>query len=112
MREQQAAAAAAAANAARRQRQRSVHVRPPSLRAARAAHSARCSRRATRAAAPQPQHGDAWRAERQRARWNLRENNDVLPLVVESDSFSEAGWQQMRAMAEAILGVLRGGKAR
>ena len=42
--------------------------------------------------------------ERQRARWNLRENNDVLPLVVESDSFSEAGWQQMRAMAEAVDG--------
>jgi radical SAM superfamily enzyme YgiQ (UPF0313 family) len=40
--------------------------------------------------------------ERDRARWGLIENEDDIPLVVESDTFTRADWLAMREIAEAL----------
>ncbi len=40
--------------------------------------------------------------ERSRARWALAESDDVIPVVVESNSFSREDWRCMKALAEAL----------
>lgn len=40
--------------------------------------------------------------DRQRDRWSLVESDDVIPVVVGSDSFDRAEWEDMRALAESL----------
>ena len=40
--------------------------------------------------------------DRDRARWGLLESDDVIPVVVGSDSFGRAEWEEMRALAESL----------
>jgi radical SAM superfamily enzyme YgiQ (UPF0313 family) len=40
--------------------------------------------------------------QRDRARWGLVENNDAIPLVVESNTFTPSDWLEMRRVAECI----------
>jgi radical SAM superfamily enzyme YgiQ (UPF0313 family) len=40
--------------------------------------------------------------ERDRARWRLVENDEPIPLVVESNTFSRADWTDMRRIAEGL----------
>lgn len=40
--------------------------------------------------------------ERDRARWGLVENDNPIPLVVESSTFSRAEWGEMRELAEEL----------
>ena len=40
--------------------------------------------------------------ERDRARWSLRENDSVMPVVVASNSFGECDWRRMAGVAEAL----------
>lgn len=42
------------------------------------------------------------RMERDRDRWGLVESDDVIPIVVGSDSFDRAEWEDMRALAESL----------
>lgn len=41
--------------------------------------------------------------ERERARWGLRESDDVIPMVIASDTFTEAEHAEMGRIAEALL---------
>jgi radical SAM superfamily enzyme len=40
--------------------------------------------------------------ERDRARWRLVENDEPIPLVVESSTFSRSEWATMRRIAEGL----------
>jgi hypothetical protein len=40
--------------------------------------------------------------ERDRARWRLVENDEAIPLVVESNTFSRSDWAEMRRIAEQL----------
>lgn len=40
--------------------------------------------------------------ERDRAKWNLQESDDAIPVVVGSDTFSRAEWEQMRDLADRL----------
>lgn len=40
--------------------------------------------------------------ERDRARWGLVENDESIPLVVESSTFSRSEWNEMRHVAEGL----------
>ena len=40
--------------------------------------------------------------ERDRDRWHLRENNEPIPAVIASDSFTTADWQYMRSLSLAL----------
>jgi len=42
------------------------------------------------------------RLDRDRDRWGLVESDDVIPVVVGSDSFNRAEWEDMRALAESL----------
>jgi radical SAM superfamily enzyme YgiQ (UPF0313 family) len=42
--------------------------------------------------------------ERDRAKWNLRESADAIPVVVSSDSFSNDEWGQMQEIADRLDG--------
>lgn len=48
--------------------------------------------------------------DRERAPWSLLESAGPIPVVVESDSFSRAQWDQIRLLAESLLddSTLRG----
>ncbi|MED5371894.1 MAG: radical SAM protein [Myxococcota bacterium] len=41
--------------------------------------------------------------ERERERWGLVESAGPIPVVVESDSFTRAEWEQMRELAESLM---------
>lgn len=47
--------------------------------------------------------------ERDRARWGLIENDDDIPLVVESDTFTRADWFAMHEIAAALRTRRNGG---
>lgn len=40
--------------------------------------------------------------ERERERWGLVENDDAIPLVIQSNTFSHADWLEMRRIAENV----------
>jgi radical SAM superfamily enzyme YgiQ (UPF0313 family) len=40
--------------------------------------------------------------ERERARWGLEENRQLIPSVIRSNTFDEGDWRQMEALAEAL----------
>jgi radical SAM superfamily enzyme YgiQ (UPF0313 family) len=42
------------------------------------------------------------RLDRERERWGLVESDDVIPVVVESDSFDRSEWLEMRALADSL----------
>lgn len=42
--------------------------------------------------------------DRDRDRWGLVESEDEIPVVVESDSFTRAEWEEMRRIAECLEG--------
>ena len=42
------------------------------------------------------------RLERERRRWGLVENDDVIPAVVRSNTFDEGDWQWMAGLSEAL----------
>lgn len=41
--------------------------------------------------------------DRERGRWGLVESTDTIPVVVESNSFTRAEWEQMRDLADSLL---------
>ena len=40
--------------------------------------------------------------DQDRARWGLVESDDVVPVVIRSDTFSETDWREMRSIAQAL----------
>lgn len=40
--------------------------------------------------------------ERDRARWDLKNSNDAMPVVIQSSTFSHEQWQQMAQLSEAL----------
>lgn len=45
--------------------------------------------------------------DQERARWELVENNDTIPLVVESNTFSRLDWEAMREVADDLAAAER-----
>ncbi len=37
-----------------------------------------------------------------RAKWNLRESDDAIPVVLSSETFTESDWQEMAALARSL----------
>lgn len=40
--------------------------------------------------------------DQDRARWGLVESDDVVPVVIRSDTFTEPDWREMRSIAQAL----------